>query len=292
MNIFRFAKKCVFDPPAAAKSAALVFWSIYGRVFWKLNPGKPLRWKLPTGGTLLLEEKHCFTHAFWPAVRTYEPEVREFLTAVLKPGNIFIDCGSNIGYFSVLAGDLVESNGRVIAIEANPVTLQLLRRNLYTNGLPEPIHCALTATEGDVDLFVPKLDGDVYSSMKMGGWVTEPDPDIHRVPGRRLDSIIAECKPDRVDVVKIDVEGAELDVLRSASQVLERFRPLCIVEYSTITWPAFDATREALEKFAEAARYRITRIHPRPAGVQPMTDDDWRSGYANLLLSPIERNIS
>lgn len=291
MDLLRFVKKCVTNPPAAAQSAELVLRSLYGKIFWKLNPEKALQWKLPTGGTLYLEEKHSFTHAFWPAVRAYEPEVREFLTAVLKPGETYIDCGSNIGYFSVLAGDLVGIHGRVIAIEANPVTWQLVRRNLSANNLPEPIHCALTTTEGTVDIFAPKLGGDVYSSMRVGGLITESDLDVYRVEGRRLDSLISECNLSRVDVIKIDVEGAEIEVLLSAVQTLKRFRPLCIVEYSVQTWSAFNATREQLAEIAEKAEYRILRIHPTPLCVQPMTAEDWKSGYANLLLSLIEQAI-
>ena len=291
MNLFRFIKKCLTDPAAARTSAALVLRSIRGGIHWRLHPDEALCWRLPTGGVLYLERGHSFTHAFWPAVRAFEPELREFLLAMLKPGDTFVDCGSNIGYFSVLAGDLVGKGGRVIAIEANPVTHKLVSRNLAANGLPAPVHCALTATEGEVELFVPASGDDVYSSLKPGGLVGTENVQSHRVPGRRLDSVLREQAPSRVDIIKIDVEGAEMDVLRSATETLEKFRPLCVVEYSTSTWEAFGSTAEMLQQFAAAARYRISRIHPPPARVRPVTAEDWKSGYANLLLSPLEREV-
>src|SRR5207253_4151635 len=103
----------------------------------------PLRYRLPGGGLLLLEAGHSFTYCFWPGVDQYEPDVRAALRHFLKPGSVFLDCGANIGYFSVLAGGLVGPTGRVISVEANPVTLQRLQRNLAVNGFGTAVHCAL-----------------------------------------------------------------------------------------------------------------------------------------------------
>src|SRR6266446_1618018 len=145
MNPIRFLKKCLFDRSAAWLSAKLVFRSFYGQAYWALRPASPLRYRVPSGGVLLLERGHSFTCCFWPAVDNYEPDVRAALLRFLKPDDTFLDCGANIGYFSVLAGGVVGSGGRVVAIEANPVTYRLLERNLKVNGWGVAVHCALTA---------------------------------------------------------------------------------------------------------------------------------------------------
>ena len=100
MNVGRFLRKCVTDYPAAVRSAKLVAREYYGRWYWRLRY-EPLAYHLPTGGVLLLEPGHAFTGCFWPDVDRYEPEVCAFLRRVLKPGATFIDCGANVGYFSI-----------------------------------------------------------------------------------------------------------------------------------------------------------------------------------------------
>lgn len=129
MDFRRFIKKCLTDPPAAWRSMKLVGRSFYGQCYWKLNPKRPLLHRLQNGGILLLEPEHSFTYCFYPGVDAYEPDVRMALQFLLKPGNTFIDCGANVGYFSVQAAQLVGNAGKVISIEANPLTYSLLERN-------------------------------------------------------------------------------------------------------------------------------------------------------------------
>ncbi|HIK06680.1 MAG TPA: FkbM family methyltransferase [Trichormus sp. M33_DOE_039] len=235
MNIWRFIKKLFTDQEAAWLSAKLVARSFYGQWYWSLNPNKPLVHRLTEGGSLLLEPGHSFTHCFYPGVDTYEPDVRSALQYLLKPGNVFIDCGANIGYFSVLANTLVGKTGKVISIEANPITFNLLEKNLKLNNFGMPIHCALTTeSKQEVELFVP-VEGDVYSSLRKGGLVKGESVQSFKVLGRTLDEIVKELGLSKVDVVKIDIEGGEINVLKSASYVLSSFRPVVIAEYGTNT---------------------------------------------------------
>jgi Met-10+ like-protein len=166
MNVIRFLKKCVMDRPAAWCSAKLVMRSIYGQLYWTFRPDAPIRYRIPSGGVLLLEPGHSFTQCFWPAVDQYEPDVCAALLHLLKPGDTFLDCGANIGYFSILAGHLVGAEGQVIAIEANPMTQPLLDRNLRLNGFGKIVRCALTSSTGELELFLPRA-GDVYSSLRI-----------------------------------------------------------------------------------------------------------------------------
>jgi Met-10+ like-protein len=165
MNLFRFIRKCLTDPPAAASSAKLVGRGLYGCFWWTLYPITPLAHHLPTGGVLLLEPNHCFTGCFWPDVDHYEPDVCAFLRDFVKPGFTFIDCGANVGHFSIMAAGLVGGSGVIVAIEANPHTYQLLARNLNKNNVGTSIHCASQRKTGEVELFMPP-EGDVYCSLR------------------------------------------------------------------------------------------------------------------------------
>lgn len=285
MNIFRFIRKCLTDPTAAVESAALVSRSIGSRVLWAMRPTAVLRHKLPTGGLLLLDSGHSFTHAFYPAVNAYEPDVRAAVNHFLKQGDVFLDCGSNIGYFSVMANDIVGKRGRVISVEANPTTFKLLKRNLDANGFGDPVHCALTDVPGDVEIYIPK-GGDVYSSLKKGGLVTGEDIVSFRVPGRTLDDVAASLNVTRVTLLKIDVEGAEMQVLRSAMRTLRELRPVVLCEYSTHTWGAFGATSNELLSLIEAVGYEAGLFDVKTGCVVPLPPDVWSNPYINLVLTP------
>jgi FkbM family methyltransferase len=290
MNLFRFTRKCITDPPAACRSAGLVLRLLRSSLYWKLYPKHALRWRIPTGGILFLPPRHSFTSCIWPAYSSYEPEVQGILTNVIKPGHTFIDCGSNIGFFSVLAGDIVGRSGTILSIEANPLTLSFLARNLSANKLPPPIHCALNDVPGEMDLYVPSSGADIFSSLKHGGLIGAFDHTTYKVPARTLDSIVSEAALSRVDLIKIDVEGAEMNVLRSAVNTLEKFRPYCVIEYGVNTWPTFGSTPDMLLDFAKSLNYRVYRLDPPPTQTRPITAEDWSSVYSNLLLSPIERS--
>jgi FkbM family methyltransferase len=264
----------------------MVARSLYGQIHWNLRPRAPLRYRLPTGGTLMLDPDHSFTKCFWPAVEQYEPDVRAALLQLLTPGATFIDCGANVGYFSVLAADIVGPNGRIVAIEANPITYRALVRNLEANCCGTPVHCALMAEERSVELFVPRRGGDVYSSLRKGGLVNGEEIDAFRVRGRTLDGVVASLELDRVDVLKIDIEGGELEVLRSARRLLETMRPVVVCEYGTNTWPSFGATPHELVELLTECRYTVGIFDLGLGRVVAVDDDVWTRPYVNLILLP------
>lgn len=288
MNLLRFLKKCVTDTPAALSSARVVARDCYGRCYWSLKPGAPLAYRLPTGGTLLLEHKHAFTTIFWPDVERYEPDVRTFLQCALRPGDTFIDCGANVGYFSVQAGALVGSGGQVISIEANPRTFKLLERNLRANHFGIPVECALTSQRGEVELFMPR-DWDVYSSLRAGGLVEGHADQSFKVAARTLDEVVHELGLRQVNVVKIDIEGGELDALRSAPKLLADFRPVIVTEYGVNTWASFGATHGELQALARQFNYSLRLFDPLTRQLAPVGDEVWQRTFANVLMLPDER---
>jgi len=242
---------------------------------------------MKTGGTLLLEPGHSFTHCFWPAVDDYEPDVCEILYRVLRRGMTFVDCGANIGYFSILANDLVGPKGSVVSIEANPVTYELLQRNLKRNGHGQAVHLALTSKSGEVELFMPR-EGDVYSSLRTGGLVSSEGMLVFRIPGRKLDDVFSDfgiC----ADVVKIDIEGGELDVLRSSKGILEDQRPTIIMEYGINTWPVFGATASDLLKLLSCYGYTVRLMDISVGRFVKPGAKVWSLPYTNLLLFPEEK---
>jgi FkbM family methyltransferase len=260
----------------------------YGQLYWSLKPGAPLAYHLPSGGTLLLDHKHAFTGCFWPDVERYEPDVRSFLEYALRPGDTFIDCGANVGYFSVQAGALVGSKGQVIAIEANPRTFKLLERNLLANHFGTAVHCALTSQVGEVELFMPG-DWDVYSSLRADGLVEGHADQSFTVAARTLDEVVSELALRKVDLVKVDIEGGELDVLRSAPKLLSTLRPLIIAEYGVKTWASFGVTDQDLKELTRKFDYSLRLFDPQSLKLMNVCDDVWQRPFVNVVMLPDER---
>jgi FkbM family methyltransferase len=176
-----------------------------------------------------------------------------------------------------------------VSIEANPATHKLLERNLSLNGFGTAVHCALTTQAGEVDLFVPRSGGDVYSSIRRGGLIRGEDIECFRVPGRTLDEVVASQGLKQLDAVKIDIEGAELDVLKSAPRLMSEFRPLILCEYGTNTWPPFGANKEDLLRLLRRYNYTVGIFTVKEKRVRAVDDQVWNSSYANLVLQPTER---
>lgn len=285
MNVLRFAHKCLFNRRAAVVSGRLFAREMRAKWHWKLHPNVPLKFDVGDGAFLLLDQGHSFTVCIHPNPEGYEPDLRAYLHSVLHRDSVFLDCGANVGYFSVLARKWVGPEGRVISVEANPETVEILKRNLDLNGGGEIINLALTTTPGEVELHVP-VAGDIYSSMKRGGFVKGPDIRSFKVQGATVDSVVAELNLTALDAIKIDVEGADLDVLMSARSTLERFRPHVSLEYATTTWPAFGASHGDLLKFLAQCHYNVGKFDLSEKRVIPIANADWASPYLNLCLTP------
>ena len=153
--------------------------------------------------------------------------MHRLMEEVVRAGDTFVDVGANIGYNTVYACRLVGPAGRVIAIEPTPDNLAVLRRQIAANDLAGVvIHEAAAGERSETrDLFVRGEVSAVNSLFPDGcyGPVTAVTP----VRVEPLDDLV----PGQADVVKIDVEGAELDVVRGASRLLANVGVRLLVEW-------------------------------------------------------------
>ena len=162
----------------------------------------------------------------------YEPHMLAFFQRTLRPGMTMVDIGANIGLFSLLAAKLVGENGRVYSIEPRGENARLLLHSATLNNFNN-IHLLPTAVgeSNGYSLYRTHVGGN-------GSLLTKPDADfkvasiLHPtcqvVPLARLDSLIT----GPVDVIKIDIEGAEAMALRGAMEIIRTQRPLITSEAS------------------------------------------------------------
>jgi FkbM family methyltransferase len=156
----------------------------------------------------------------------YEPELA-WLEKALSPGSIFVDAGANIGIYTVAASRIVGDTGRVIAFEPSTQSFPILRRNIALNGLKNVLAFpfALGQTTGQCRLFRGPNPG-LNSLGKDPSWEEE----VEEIEMEQLDRVLDRTSTSRVDVIKMDVQGAEELVLRGARRIVTSMRPLIIFE--------------------------------------------------------------
>jgi FkbM family methyltransferase len=156
----------------------------------------------------------------------YEPKLVTLLKTTLKPGMTFLDLGANIGYFSVIAARLVGDQGHVHAFEPMHESFVRLQRNLQPFHWASPHECAVGNVTGDVP---------ITYSMEESGWATiheqhRPGSQSSVVNVIRLDDWLKANPLDRVDFMKLDIEGSVVDALLGARELIGRFLPSLIAE--------------------------------------------------------------
>jgi FkbM family methyltransferase len=196
----------------------------------------------------------------------YEPPTQAFLKHVLQPGDVYIDVGANIGTHVITASTYVGECGAVIAIEPNPDMIERLLVNMRLNRtsnvrvlqvaagdaagefklFTHPLHPGtgwLVKKEEATEAYVAKLEESFREHPEaamlplpgVGFAMSERQSlklVIHDVPLAPFPTLISGYDADRAAVIKIDVEGAEMAVIRAAEFLWERESPPCaVIEY-------------------------------------------------------------
>jgi len=159
----------------------------------------------------------------------WEPQTWQVMAPHVPVGGTFVDVGAHIGWYSLKAAQAVGPKGRVIAIEPDHETLGKLRENIHASGaeaviVVEPVACY--DSETTLPFYSAPRSNTGESSLYLAAASQEgPITASYPVRARRLDDILREAGVTRVDALKIDVEGAEVHVLKGAVYTLDRFRP-------------------------------------------------------------------
>jgi FkbM family methyltransferase len=161
------------------------------------------------------------------AMDNYESETTEQFERTLTAGMVVLDIGAHVGYYSLLAARLVGPSGKVFSFEPEIDNYQLLRQNIELNGY-ENIYtnqCAVSNKVGETTLFLANLDSGRHSIYNH----SLPQKGSYTVPTVTIDSFLEEQGWPKVDLVKIDVEGAEPDVLEGMGQTVKRSSELKLI---------------------------------------------------------------
>ena len=232
-------------------------------------------WMLATDGVM----RDYISHA-----RTWEPEEGRLLARLARPGMRFLDVGGNVGYFSIFVHRRVPGS-TIHVVEPNPVVLPLLRFNLWLNEVDATVWpLALGAQRGGVGLFsAPANLGDTRTTA-----VGAAETITTIVPMDRGDHL---WPGETFDVVKLDVQGAELDAIRGMVGTLEanpdvvvvaEFWPTALRERGDDPVATLDAYREL--GFHVAVQVADDLLERGADEIVEICDSGGQHGQVNLVL--------
>ncbi len=250
-------------------------------------PGLPGRWRLvewlghhqslvATCGTATIRVGGGYRMHVNPAdfterpiwINGFDPRDQQtlFFRQSLRPGDCVLDIGANVGYYSLLAASLVGPGGSVHAFEPCETALTSLRRNVALNpAAAVTLHpLALADRVQSAPFFVASEAHTGLSSLRDLGDRTHRVAEVATAP---LDHLIDTIPPVRL--MKIDVEGAELRVLRGARGLLERDRPDLLLELTDAFLQELGGSAEQVCEWLAGFGYSLYRIGAH-AHLQPI----------------------
>ncbi|MGA2594149.1 MAG: FkbM family methyltransferase [Bryobacteraceae bacterium] len=184
------------------------------------------------------------------------PNVR-ILQRLCRPGSYMFDVGANLGLMALPVLRSV-SESRVVSFEPSPNTVQFLRRTVKDSGLGDRwrlVEKAVAYASGTANFSLSARTEGLYDGLRHTHRTAEARQVQVEVTSLDEEWMSMGCPP--VSMIKIDVEGGELDVLRGARECLSRERPLILLEWSDLNLPAYDIPRDALFPFSRECFYML-----------------------------------
>ncbi len=215
--------KKIGRPLSGIGLARLPFASfLYRSVYSRLKPEGIIEVS-GAGHTLLINSKDTGLTPPLLMQGMFAPAETKLFEDLLRPGMVFVDIGANIGYFSLIAARKVSDKGMVYAFEPDAEHFSLLEKNIKKNGYSAiiPVKKAASDTTGTASFYLQKDNLCAHSL------VPDENTSVVEVETVTLDEYF--LGQDHIDVVKIDVEGAELKVLRGMKQIISKNNKLAII---------------------------------------------------------------
>jgi len=188
---------------------------------------------------------------------SYEPPLAAALARLVQPGSVCADLGAHIGYFTVLLGHLTGSEGRVHAFEPIAENAASIRRNVKLNRMKDRVtvhQAALASSVGRLPIFSARTGGSSEWTLSSEFAEREDVESDVEHPQRSIETTTLEdaLGADRVDLMKMDIEGAESEVLPAMFDLLMEQRPLLVLEFHReVGWPGVEALIQANYSFTE-----------------------------------------
>jgi FkbM family methyltransferase len=194
----------------------------------------------------------------------FESKVQALYEQVLKKGDVAVDVGAHGGRHLFPMAKKVGPTGHVYAFEPIPAMHGALGQEIVRHGVAGMVDLyayAASSANGEAE-FVVAMDALEYSGLKERRYDFATRLERIKVTTRTLDSVLPTL--DRMSFLKIDVEGAEWDVIRGAAGLIERLRPVVGFEFGYYAYQHYDVDPNAVYDFFDSRRYALWDILGKP----------------------------
>jgi FkbM family methyltransferase len=161
---------------------------------------------------------------------TFEPALQEILASHLRTNMTFYDVGANVGFLAVLAARLVGKGGQVHCFEPLPANVEQIRHNARLNGFSQIVVHLVALAQTDSTASFRVSERPTFGALSNSPMSVDKQIATIEVSVRRLDSLFEKGALAAPDVIKIDIEGSEVDFLTGADDIIHRYRPLLVIE--------------------------------------------------------------
>jgi len=219
----------------------------------------------------------------------FEPNELTWINQVLTEGMVVIDIGAHIGMYTMTASKLVGESGLVVALEPSTREFQRLTFHVTLNDLRN-VRCLQIAASNTSAEATLKIASEWNSGHNTFGEFFNEAVEMvreERVPTQTVDALVAGQRLERVDFIKIDVEGHELQVLAGAVDTIMRFRPRILIEVFEETLRRQGACVEAVLGFLTAHGYVLNEFSDANGGLVPLASLPGNESR-NLVALPCE----
>jgi FkbM family methyltransferase len=218
----------------------------------------------------------------------YEPYQTDIFRKHVKEGDVVLDIGANIGLYTLIAGKAVGEKGKVFSFEPEQENLSFLEKNIQLNDLRNAtaVRCAITDRNGEASLFLADANKGNHSVISLEG-----SSSAQIVQSMRLDDWLLANGIPRVNVIKMDIQGAEPLALKGMERTMDQM-PVLFMEYEPSLIRAGGSEPVEVLKNLQSRGYALFDVNEDVKGIFPLGDlvmfTRRLSGakYANILALP------
>lgn len=214
---------------------------LHAMLFWKLKYNTTKKGSVERCKTFFNSEMEVVLPAgmdlYLLGAKSHDSELRlaKYFIRTIKKGQNVLDIGTHFGYYSLLAHHLVGQTGRVIGVEASPAIFKIATKNAEHKPTVVIFNCAATSERKPISFFEFPILYSEYNTIypnqfEQAKWLKENKPQKVTVNGSPMDDLMKQVGAIP-DFIKIDVEGAEYDVILGLQQTLQQNAPIIAMEY-------------------------------------------------------------
>jgi len=236
-------------------------------------------------------DEHMQSRVFWYG--SYSRDILLILKRLLKPGMVVIDAGANIGEITLVAAKVVGSLGHVYAFEPQLETSEELLQNVLLNNFTQISIQKYGLSDEAGDKAIYRATSDFHDGSRHDGLATLYPSEKRATKAGvirllTLDDFSEHVGLDRLNLIKMDIEGAELPALKGGIRMLQKFKPYIIVEVQQETASQAGYNARDILSFLKPLGYRFEVIG-RKGRFKPV-DEDSLGQFQNIICTPIRVN--